>query len=500
MIYSLELEKQVLAGLIKDQQIYPEVSSWLTEEDFYNQSNKTIYSIISNALNNRENINNAIIISRIKNYGITFRDNINMEDYIESLSVLSVSPQVTIQSVKDLKVYTIRRQYLEKTDKIKKTLLQRGDMKYDEVISLVNKELYEQQSYYTSSNDFIDIFETMEAAVENIALNPVEEVGLPSPFKDYNRRYGGFMNGNVYVFASRAKSGKSSLLNNLAFNIANITADVPCLIIDTEMQTTEVQLRLCSMVSGIPVWYIQSGNWIKVPEFVPKVRAAWKLIRDNKYKLHHQYSINTPTETLINNIRKWYYTKVGKGNQALVVYDYIKMTGESTSDSNKEYQVIGEKVNRLKELFGSEIKAPLLTAAQLNRGGVSGKNEAADDETAIGISDRISWFASHVSIFRRKFLGEIQDETESFGTHKLINLVSRWQGKEAAGHSDFIKKPNGEITRYFINFEVKDFNVAEKGGADIMYNILQAKIDSKNDNEVSNPFEPDGKPEQSVAA
>ena len=65
-------------------------------------------------------------------------------------------------------------------------------------------------------------------------------------------------------------------------------------------------------------------------------------------------------------------------------------------------------------------------------------------------------------------------DTEEFGTHKLVPLKTRFQGKDAAGHQDIMRRTmvdnlGGREVRSqkwvpnYINFDVKNFGVEEKG-------------------------------------
>ena len=114
---------------------------------------------------------------------------------------------------------------------------------------------------------------------------------------------------------------------------------------------------------------------------------------------------------------------------------------------------------------------------QMNRSGESHNRNSAnltDDSSAISLSDRLQWFATFVAIFRRKTLDEIAMDGERFGTHKLIPLKTRFQGREAAGHQDLVRRRvveniNGNEVRSerfvnnFINFRVENFKVREEG-------------------------------------
>ena len=63
---------------------------------------------------------------------------------------------------------------------------------------------------------------------------------------------------------------------------------------------------------------------------------------------------------------------------------------------------------------------------------------------------------------------------ERFGTHKLIPLKTRFQGRDAAGHQDLLRRRtietvNGrdveseKFVNNFLNFRVENFKVQEEG-------------------------------------
>ena len=147
----------------------------------------------------------------------------------------------------------------------------------------------------------------------------------------------------------------------------------------------------------------------------------------------------------------------------------LQLTGEKLSGNWAEYQAIGDKVDKLKKL-AEELECPIITAVQANRSGERGSGgRAVDDSSAIAQSDRLQWFASFVGIFRRKFVEELASDGEEFGTHKLIMLKTRFQGRDAAGHHDLVRRTdeNGSVRfeANFLNFNVGNFNIEEVGSA-----------------------------------
>ena len=116
----------------------------------------------------------------------------------------------------------------------------------------------------------------------------------------------------------------------------------------------------------------------------------------------------------------------------------------------------------------------MITAMQLNRSGEG--RTIVDDSSAISLSDRLQWYASFVAIFRRKTLDEMAEDNEfdangnlihDRGTHKLIPTKTRFQGRQAAGHQDLVRRTldDGRVTyeNNCLYFSVRNFNVEERG-------------------------------------
>jgi len=72
MIYNLELEKQLLAGLIKDPDSFSEISNFINNDDFYSEESnlhKTIFTVIKQAHQSGEDIDEIIVADRIASIG-----------------------------------------------------------------------------------------------------------------------------------------------------------------------------------------------------------------------------------------------------------------------------------------------------------------------------------------------------------------------------------------------------------------------------------------------
>jgi replicative DNA helicase len=471
MIYSIPVEKHVVAGCLKYPKLFFEIDSFVSEKDFYHEIHSVIFSVIKSNISQNESVDNVLISEKIKNLGITFKNQVNIFDYLQSLSLIKVSEKAFIESAKTLKTITIKREIHETAEKLKEKMVAKEEMTADQIISAADAIYNEKISAYDLFEEPVNIFEDAKEQIELIGNTPVDDSGFKTPFNDFNRLYGGLRPKNLYAFVARPKSGKTTMLCDLNYKICNEInkGQISCLYLDTEMETLDIQKRLVASISGVPFWYIDTGNWRKDKEMMQKVRATWSKI--SNFKFYHLKVGNKTINEVLSIARRWYYSKVGRGEKAIISYDYLKMTGEGVSESWKEYQVIGDKTDKLKKI-AEELNCAVLTSTQMNRSGESQNRRAggfSDDSSAIALSDRLQWFASYVGIFRRKTVDEIEEDGEEWGTHKLITTASRFQGKEAAGHVDLVERIVDGERKYvnnYISFDVKNFNVEEKGSLD----------------------------------
>jgi replicative DNA helicase len=468
MIYSLQVERHVLSGLLKHQDLFADIDVFLTENDFYNDVHSTIYTVFKNIRHKGENVDKILLAEKIKNLGISFKDEINIFDYIDNLSFSQITEEATMTACKELIKLRIRREISQTADKLKEYVNKNSEDSVDQIIGKIDQIYNKKISSYSENDAPINIFEGVEDLIEDIGNTPKDETGLITPYSEFNRMYGGLKNNNIYAIASRPGQGKSTWLNDICFKTSiNAKNKAKTLILDTEMQTMDIQLRMVASLTDVPVWYLETGNWRKNEEMTKKVRAAWEKVKT--YEYFHYHVGNKNIDQVCSIIRRWYLSKVGRGNQAMIAYDYIKLTGERVGANWAEHQAIGEKIDKLKRV-SEEIHCPIVTAMQLNRTGESfnrNSNNVVDDSSVISLSDRLQWFASFVAIFRRKTLDEVTLDGQAFGTHKLISTKTRFQGKDAAGHQDLVRRLDSsgkEIwAQNYLNYQVTNFNIEERG-------------------------------------
>jgi replicative DNA helicase len=476
-LFSLQIEKTCLGGLLRYPQVFADIDAKTKPTDFYNETHATIYSVLRIALGQKEKLDKVLLAQKLQNLGVSLKDDVDIFDYIDSISYTQISIEGLIEAFDELVKFRICRELCENSQKEIEFIHKSKDKSVSEIIvgtdHIHNTKIEQIGNLHQPEDIYADLYDFLNG------IEPHDEVGLKTPFEIFNDLFGGLRSENgIYAIVSRPKQGKSTWLLNIAEGVVDLNEGCKALICDTEMSTKVSRFRATSSLTNINMWFLESGNWKKNPEMAEILYQKKKHLERLKGKVYHINVANLPVEDVCSIMRRWYYRHVGRGGKAFIEYDYIKLTGERLGENWAEHQAIGEKINRLNEV-SNQLEAPLFTAMQLNR---SAEKEEVDDSSAIAVSDRLAWFAAWVGLFRRKRIREIEEFGNNWGSHILKPLFTRFQGKSSYGHSDLVKipGPKKEKARYmenFLNYNIENFNIEEMGTLRDMVKGLKDKPD-----------------------
>lgn len=489
MIYNFELEKQLLAALIKEPDNYSEISNFINERDFYSEDSNlhsTIFTIIKQAIDAGEQIDEVIIAQRVASLGLSFEDKVNTSDYIRSLGLRKVPQGNLIKTAKELKKFTIRREIFESAQEVARKMKSISpETSYSQIIEQADNTYNSKINLYEIGNDVpVNIYEEMESLIEFRGNNPIKEFGMMGPHQKINEIYGSLLRpGNITVIVARSGVGKTQWCMDYATKVS-MKYDVPTLHFDNgEMSKEELIMRQCAAITGVPMHLLETGDWRRAgQDVVDKVRLAWPKIKKMKFYYYNVGGMDV--DSMLKVLRRFYYGKVGRGNKMIFSFDYIKTTSESGGGKN-EWQVVGEMVDKFKKCIQKEILhngepiIPMITSVQSNRSGITNNRQSQniiDDESIVSLSDRITQFCSHMFILRNKTTDEIETEGRSFGTHKLINVKARHLGKDIAGAVEPVQIGD-TLRKNFINLEFKNFCITEKGDLRDIARLAQGNLD-----------------------
>jgi len=505
MISSMDLEKTVLKGLLQHPHKWAEVSVFLNEKDFFSDDSQvhlSIFKLIRNALNNAESIDDTILIPRLEQLKVSFPDSIDLPEYIRSLVYHKITEDIFISSVKELKKFSARREiYLSARDVAAYVKKVDPDAKYSEIIDKAD-EIYNKniKEFEFTDDGPINLFDMMEDLVEDRGNNPVEESGLMGPHERINEIYGSLLlEGNISVIVARSGVGKTQFCMDYTTR-TGAKYNIPVLHFDNgEMSEEELTFRQCSAMSGIPVYLLQSGKWRtssyknwSVEEVVARVRDTWKKIKSGNMQFYYVNVAGMSAEEMCSYLKRYYYSKVGRGNRMIFSFDYIK-TDFNNLGKNDGWQQVASMVHLFKQTihrdlcFDGKPCVSMMTSVQANRLGITGNRGAdsiIDDESVVSLSDGITQFCSHLFLLRRKVADEIHEDGDRFGTHKLVNLKARHLGKNPLRDINPIEMPDGSNRKNFINLNIQNFRIEERGDLqDIVNSVNNVDVNLESSSE-----------------
>jgi len=489
-MHSFEEEQQFLATLINHPDSFVEISSVISEEDFYSESsqvNKTIFSILKRSIESGNQIDYVMLTERALSLNLSFEDDINIGDYIQALSLRKTNPKTIIGLAKDLKKYAGRRTITKCAKKIINIMTKASSEEaLSDLVDLSDQEYNGTISLFDNgSNIPEDLFADMESYVEERGNNPVEEFGLLGPHKRIHELYGSLLRpGNITTITARSGVGKTQFCLDFCLKTSQLNNFTPILHFDNgEMSKEELRMRLCASMSGVPLHLIETGKWRRNSNTEAKVRSVWSKIKN--YNLHYYNVSGMSVDQMVNLVKRFYYSKVGRGNNMILNFDYIKTTSENFNNKT-EWQVIGEMVDKFKRLVQSDIlfdgepMVAMMTSVQSNRTGITNNRRAdtiVEDESIVSGSDRINQFSSHLFSLRKRTREELA-ESPDFGTHKLSCFKHRHLGSEYMRAIEKVRLADG-ISLYdnaiFLNFD--NFNITEVGDLVDLVNTQNAEAD-----------------------
>ncbi len=456
-------ERAVLAGITRyGANAYYDVADIINENSFTLDSNAILYKILKNILekDDKTKIDIPTIYSTAKSLNLyeVYQDKTESQHLQAILSLPIDISNVRKFGAKVAKLSVARlltTQMEEATDRLAGIT---GDETYAHILGIAEDSIFNFSSLLNDNDGPMLLGKDLEAKLKHREENPVEQIGISTGYKRFDRAIGGGLRkATVNIIGARIKMGKSLLGDNIGSHIsANV--EVPVFNLDTEMLAEDHQNRTTAMLSEVSIDDLETGKFGKNSANRQRVYEAVKKIEKMRY--YHQCIGGMPFEEQLAVMRRWIAKEVGfnadnTAKPCVFIYDYIKlMTADTITKNIQEYQALGFMMTGLHN-FAIRYKVPILAFVQLNRDGIT--KETSD---AAAGSDRILWLCSNFTIYKAKSDEEIAQDGPEHGTRKLVPVVAR-HGK-GLDSGDYInmqfKGEFGKITEGKTHFELKTSN------------------------------------------
>lgn len=359
-----DAEKSVLSSVFRNPNSLFTATGVLSEKDFVSQRNRIIFGAM-------------IDLSQQRGTRIDF---ISVADYLRQKGLLKDAGDV--EYISELEDYVptsaaiAHHSQLVKEKSTLRELVKAGQELYEnawngtadpkELIASIQKQVFDLSLSSEGGNGTKHVLSPKEWAQEsfNNATEWLEDPRTVRGIATGMNRLDMILRGlkDVNIISASTGVGKTALGLNWAVNIA-IRQNIPCLYLNYEMNREELELRIQSILSEIPINNIFCGQYNEKYPFA-KIGKTSELISGGKLFLTGNQPKNINTSIAL--IHKY----AAQEKIKVVFVDYL---GEIEPDAfaekeNSEYRTFGRWVGMLKNVCTS-LGVKLVLLAQLNREG-----------------------------------------------------------------------------------------------------------------------------------
>jgi replicative DNA helicase len=182
--------------------------------------------------------------------------------------------------------------------------------------------------------------------------------GVRTGYRDLDNMTAGLQRSDLIILAARPAMGKTTLVTNLAYNIATI-AKQPVLFFSLEMSKEQLVDRMLADASGVDAWNIRTGN-LSDDDFSKLSEAMGELAEAPIY-------IDDTPGLSVLEMRTKARRAMHEHQLGLIVIDYLQLmqSAHSSNQSNRVQEV--SEISRGLKLIARELNVPVVALSQLSR-------------------------------------------------------------------------------------------------------------------------------------
>ena len=353
----IDAEKSLLGAIMISDNILPEILTIIKADDFYDERHKTIFAAMYNLYNTHRPIDLLTLTSELKS--MKKLKDVGGAPYLTELSTFVPAASHAKAYAEIIEKTSTRRRLIKAATEIASKAYE-DNSNVNDLVGSAEKELFEVSDKIVKS-DYVPIDSLLADAFERIGelqRNRDKLRGLKTGFRDLDKKTAGFQKGDLIVIGARPAMGKTTLAQNLAYNIATMNGKTGVLFFSMEMAANEIVDRIVSDVSGVDNWKIRTGN-ITDEEF-SRIRDAMGEMDELPIYIDDTSMMN------INELRNKARRAIHDHNIGVVIVDYLQLIqGTGTYKGNRVQEVT--ETSRGLKILARELNIPVVALAQLSR-------------------------------------------------------------------------------------------------------------------------------------
>lgn len=353
--YNLEAEQTVLGALLLDPSSLSTVMDYLKPESFYREQHREIFSIIVRMFSNGQQADIITVMNEAVAMGI-FETTAMAKTYLKGImeNVPSVSNIESYCKIVSDKFYT--RALINASREIIE-LASDGTIDAKTLLDSAEQKIYDiRQGNETKGLARIDevVIEVYDRLQKITGPDKEKYIGTKSGFTELDAITTGLNDTDLLIIAARPGMGKTSFALNIATNFAR-HSDKQVVIFSLEMGKEQLVQRMLASEALVNSNTLRTGRLS--PDDWTKLALGAEALSKMPIFMDDSGGINVPQmKAKLRRIK----------NLGLVVIDYLQLMEGSKKNSNRVNEI--SEITRQLKLMAKELKVPVITLSQLNRG------------------------------------------------------------------------------------------------------------------------------------
>jgi replicative DNA helicase len=353
---NLDAEMSLLGAVLIDEETLADVSEHVNAKDFYDKRHKSIYDAMMRLYERHRPVDL-----------LTLSDELRKKDEFDAIGGSAYLTELTnyVPTAAHAEAYAemvaqkaVRRRLIKASAEISE-LGFNEDTTTQELLEKAEAELFSvsdqslKQDLVSIETILTDSFDRMEELHRNKgALR-----GVRTGWRDLDNMTAGLQRSDLIILAARPAMGKTTLVTNLAYNVATV-AKQSVLFFSLEMSKEQLVDRMLADASGVDAWNIRTGNlsdedFSKLSEAMGEMAEAPIFLDD------------TPGLSVLEMRTK--ARRAAHDNPlGVIIVDYLQLMQGSGRDNGNRVQEVSE-ISRGLKLIARELNVPVIALSQLSR-------------------------------------------------------------------------------------------------------------------------------------
>lgn len=353
---NVDAEMSLLGAVLIDEETLADISEHVTPKDFYDKRHGTIFGGMMRLYEHHRPVDL-----------LTLTDELKKKDELEIVGGSAYLTELTnyVPTAAHAEAYAemvslkaVRRRLIKASAEISE-LGYDEDNTVQELLEKAEAELF-SVSDQSLKQDLVSIESILTESfdrMEELHRNKGALRGVRTGYRDLDNMTAGLQRSDLIILAARPAMGKTTLVTNLAYNVATV-AKQPVLFFSLEMSKEQLVDRMLADASGVDAWNIRTGNlsdddFSKLSEAMGEMAEAPIYIDD------------TPGVSVLE-MRTKARRAAHEQPLGLIIVDYLQLMQGSGSNNGNRVQEVSE-ISRGLKLIARELNVPVIALSQLSR-------------------------------------------------------------------------------------------------------------------------------------